>query len=39
MLVQNKALIRPHYKKARSKNTREGLSLKVDGMTLTFGLI
>ena len=37
MLVQNKTLIRAHYNKARSKNTIEGFSLKLD-MTLTFGL-
>ena len=37
MLVQSKALIRAHHKKVRSKNTIEGLSLKLD-MTLTFGL-
>ena len=29
MLVHNKTLIRAHRKKAKSKNTVEGLSLKI----------
>ena len=37
MVVQKKTLIRAHYKKARSKNTIEDFSLKLD-MTLTFAL-